>query len=66
MTDVGRISATRFGRPLPAGGTIGVCAPSGPYYNASDLLRPKEWWEERGYRIRMTDGVWAKDDYVAD
>jgi muramoyltetrapeptide carboxypeptidase len=47
------------------GGTVGVCAPSGPYYNASDLLRPKEWWESRGYAVRMTDGVWSKDDYVA-
>jgi muramoyltetrapeptide carboxypeptidase len=60
-----QVRATRFGRPLPTGGTIGVCAPSGPYYNASDLLRPKEWWESHGYRVRMTDGVWAKDDYVA-
>ena len=64
MTDSG-ILATRFGRPLPPGGTIGVCAPSGPYYNASDLLRPKEWWEHKGYTVRMTDGVWSKDDYVA-
>jgi muramoyltetrapeptide carboxypeptidase len=59
------ITATRFGRPLPAGGTVGTCAPSGPYYNASDVLRPKEWWESRGYRVKLTDGVWAKDDYVA-
>jgi muramoyltetrapeptide carboxypeptidase len=59
------ISATRFGRPLPAGGTVGTCAPSGPHYNASDILRPKEWWESRGYRVKLTDGVWAKDDYVA-
>jgi muramoyltetrapeptide carboxypeptidase len=59
------IRATVFGRPLPDGGTIGVCAPSGPYYNASDLLRPKEWWETRGYTVKMTEGVWSKDDYVA-
>ncbi len=59
------IRATNFGRSLPAGGTIGVCAPSGPYYNASDLLRPKRWWEDRGYSVKMTEGTWAKDDYVA-
>lgn len=59
------VQATRFGAPLPPGGTIGVCAPSGPYFNASDLLRPKEWWETRGYRVKMLDGNWAKDDYVA-
>jgi muramoyltetrapeptide carboxypeptidase len=60
-----RITATRFGRALPPGGTIGVCAPSGPYFNASDILRPKEWWESQGYRVKLTDGVWAKDDYEA-
>lgn len=60
-----RVQATRFGRALPPGGTIGVCAPSGPFYNASDILRPKEWWESKGYRVKLTDGVWAKDDYEA-
>jgi len=60
-----RVQATRFGRALPPGGTIGVCAPSGPYYNASDVLRPKEWWESKGFRVRLTDGVWAQDDYEA-
>jgi muramoyltetrapeptide carboxypeptidase len=59
------VAATRFGAPLPEGGTIGVCAPSGPYFNASDVLRPKEWWESNGYRVKLLDGVWAKDDYEA-
>lgn len=59
------IAATRFGAPLPSGGTIGVCAPSGPYYNTSDILRPKEWWESQGYRVKLSDHVWDKDDYVA-
>jgi muramoyltetrapeptide carboxypeptidase len=57
--------ATRFGRPLPDGGTIGVCAPSGPHFNKSDVLRPVEWWESRGYRVKLSPGVWDKDDYVA-
>lgn len=60
-----RVQATRFGRALRPGGTIGVCAPSGPYYNASDILRPKEWWESKGYRVKLTEGAWAKDDYEA-
>jgi len=60
-----KVAATRFGAPLPDGGTIGVCAPSGPYYNASDVYRPKEWWESKGYVVRLLDGVWAKDDYEA-
>jgi muramoyltetrapeptide carboxypeptidase len=62
---VARVEATTFGAPLPEGGTIGVCAPSGPYFNRSDVLRPKEWWESKGYRVRLTDGVWDRDDYVA-
>jgi muramoyltetrapeptide carboxypeptidase len=60
-----RISPPLTGRALPPGGTIGVCAPSGPYYNASDVLRPKEWWESKGFRVKLTDGVWARDDYEA-
>jgi muramoyltetrapeptide carboxypeptidase len=59
------VAATRFGAALPPGGTIGVCAPSGPYYNRSDIERPMEWWETKGYRVKLTDGVWAQDDYVA-
>lgn len=59
------VAATRFGRPLPAGGTIGVCAPSGPYFNRSDVLRPVEWLEARGYRVKLAEGIWARDDYVA-
>jgi muramoyltetrapeptide carboxypeptidase len=62
---VTEIAATRFGRPLPDGGTIGVCSPSGPYFNRSDILRPVEWWEAKGYRVKLTEGAWAKDDYVA-
>ena len=57
--------ATKFGRPLPDGGTVGVFAPSGPYENRSDVLRPVEWWEGRGYRVKLTPSVWARDDYVA-
>jgi muramoyltetrapeptide carboxypeptidase len=59
------VAATRFGAPLLPGGTIGVCAPSGPYYNASDILQPKEWLESRGYTVKLSDHAWAKDDYVA-
>ena len=59
------MQATRFGRPLTAGGTIGVFAPSGPFANRSDVLRPIEWWTSRGYQVRLTDSVWARHDYVA-
>lgn len=40
-------------------------APSGPYENRSDVLRPVEWWRLRGYDVRLTDSVWARHDYVA-
>ena len=59
------MKATRFGRSLPAGGTIGVFAPSGPFENRSDVLRPIEWWQSRGYEVRLTDSVWARQEYVA-
>ncbi len=64
-TTTTHVRATRFGRALPDGGTIGVPAPSGPYFNASDILRCREWWEDRGYRVKLADGVWDRDDYVA-
>jgi muramoyltetrapeptide carboxypeptidase len=42
-----------------------VFAPSGPYENRSDVLRPIEWFESRGYEVRLTDSVWSRLDYVA-
>ena len=57
--------ATLFAPPLPEGGTIGVPAPSNPYFNRSDVLRGVEWWESRGYRVKLSDGIWERDDYVA-
>jgi muramoyltetrapeptide carboxypeptidase len=50
---------------LPESGTIGVMAPSGPYFNGSDIDRPLRWWGERGYTVTLTDSVYARDDYVA-
>src|SRR3954447_4520528 len=40
-------------------------APSGPYFNASDIDRPIRWWRNKGYTIKLTDSVWLKDDYAA-
>lgn len=59
------IRATRFGKPLPAGGTIGVAAAASPYDSRSEVLRGVAWWEERGYRVKLAPGIWARDDYVA-
>lgn len=60
-----QIEATRFGKPLPDGGTIGVPAPAAPYHNKSDVLRGVEWWESKGYRVKLGEGIWEVDDYVA-
>ena len=57
--------ARRFGKPLPPGGTIGVPAPATPYHNRSELLRGVEWWDSRGYRVKLGEGVFARDDWVA-
>lgn len=59
------IQATRFGKPLPEGGTIGVVAAASPYDSRSEVLRGIEWWEARGYRVKLGAGVWERDDYVA-
>ena len=59
------IEATLFGRPLPPGGTIGVAAPASPYDARSEILRGVEWWEQRGYKVKLADGVFDRDDYVA-
>jgi muramoyltetrapeptide carboxypeptidase len=59
------IAATGFGRPLPAGGTIGVAAAASPYDSRSDVLRGIEWWKTRGYHVKLAEGIWDRDDYVA-
>jgi muramoyltetrapeptide carboxypeptidase len=63
--DAAVIEATRFGRLLPRGGCIGVPAPASPWENRSDLLRGVEWWQARGYRVKLADGIEARDSYVA-
>ena len=57
--------AELFGAPLPDGGTIGVPAPSGPWFNRSDILRGVAWWEQRGFHVKLSEGAWERDDYVA-
>jgi muramoyltetrapeptide carboxypeptidase len=57
--------ASLFGKALPDGGTIGVAAPSSPYFNRSEVFRGVEWWEAQGYRVKLSESVWAQDDYVA-
>jgi muramoyltetrapeptide carboxypeptidase len=52
-------------KPIPEGGTIGVAALASPYDMRSELERGVEWWEARGYRVKLAPGVHERDDYVA-
>src|ERR671936_2535637 len=57
--------ATLFAKPLPEGGTRGVSAPASPQDSRSDVLRGVEWWESHGYKVKLADGIYDRDDYVA-
>lgn len=52
-------------RPLPPGGTIGVPAPAGPWDERSEVDRGVRWWTSQGYRVKLAEGIWERDDYVA-
>lgn len=54
-----------LGRPLPEGGTIGVVAPASGFENRSEVLRGVEWWEGKGYKVKLGRNVFARDAYVA-
>ncbi len=58
-------AATCFGASLPEKGTIGVPAPASGYFNRSDVLRGVEWWESKGYRVKLGEHVFERDGYVA-
>jgi len=46
-------------------GCIGVPAPASPFDNRSDVFRGVEWWASKGYRVKLGEGVFDRDDYVA-
>ena len=52
-------------RALSPGGTVGVPAPSSPHDERSEVDRGIRWWEARGYRVKLAEGIWNRDDYVA-
>jgi muramoyltetrapeptide carboxypeptidase len=52
-------------RPLPPGGTIGVPAPASPWDERSEVDRGIRWWESKGYRVKLAEGIWERDDYLA-
>jgi len=51
--------------PLPAGGTVGIVAPASPFHNRSSILRGIEWWEEKGYRVKLAPAIHERDAYIA-
>src|SRR5262245_8620458 len=57
--------ATAFGSALRPGGTIGVPAPASPHHNRSAVLRGVEWWEARGYGVKLGEGAFDRDHWVA-
>jgi muramoyltetrapeptide carboxypeptidase len=52
-------------RPLPERGTIGVPAPASPWDERSEVDRGVRWWESKGYRVKLGEGIWERDDYLA-
>jgi muramoyltetrapeptide carboxypeptidase len=52
-------------RPLPPGGTIGVPAPASPWDERSEVDRGVRWWASKGYRVKLGEGIWDRDDYLA-
>jgi muramoyltetrapeptide carboxypeptidase len=34
-------------------------------FRRSDVERGVEWWESRGYRVRLADGVFSNNDWIA-
>ena len=56
---------TLISRALPEGGSIGIISPASPYNNYSDVLRGIEWWEARGYHVRLAEAALERTDWVA-
>ena len=52
-------------RPLPPGGTIGVPAPASPWDERSEVDRGVRWWRSKGYEVKLAEGIWERDDYLA-
>src|SRR3712207_530519 len=51
--------------PLPQDGTIRVPVPACPSHNRSSMFRGTVWWEARGYKVKLAEGIYERDAYVA-
>jgi muramoyltetrapeptide carboxypeptidase len=54
-----------LGKPLAKGGTIGVASPATGVFKRSEVERGVEWWQSHGYRVKLAEGVFANDDWIA-
>ena len=59
--------ATRMtiGRAAPPGATIGVVTPGSPPETRAEVRRGVEWWEARGYRVKLMPGALAEEGWHA-
>ena len=50
---------------LKEGDTIGILAPSGPMEDDTNLKRAIEFFEHRGYKVKLSDNLYSKNRYLA-
>lgn len=50
---------------LKDGDTIGILAPSGPLKDESKLKRAIDFFENKGYKIKLSKNVYSKNKYLA-
>jgi muramoyltetrapeptide carboxypeptidase len=54
-----------IGRAAPPGATIGVVTPGSPAETRAEVRRGVEWWEARGYRVKLMPGALAEEGWHA-
>jgi len=54
-----------IGRAAPPGATIGVVTPGSPPETRAEVRRGVEWWEARGYRVKLMPGALAEEGWHA-
>ena len=50
---------------LKEGDTIGILAPSGAMEDDTNLKRAIEFFEQRGYKVKLSDNLYSKNRYLA-
>lgn len=50
---------------LKKGDTIGILAPSGAMEDDTNLIRATKFFENRGYRIKLSENIYSKNRYLA-